>query len=183
MPTQLVAITGSIASGKSAVARALAARLRSGGRSAAVIDLDVVYQMLGDDPKADAAIWSAARDLAGAIAAAAFVQGVAWVIVEGEFWSAQDRADLVARVPGDARVTWVTLDVSYPEALRRAQGDPTRGLSKDPGILRAHLEEFRAALRSMPGSDLVIDTESSSVEEIAARLAREAFSPGRSRDP
>jgi hypothetical protein len=168
---RLVAITGCIASGKSTVARLLAARLRATGRTAAVIDLDLVYEMLADDPKSDPAVWSRTRKLAGAIAAASFAEGAAVVIVEGELWSRQDRADLLGRIPEGIRPTWITLDVSFPEALRRAQGDPSRGISKDPGFLRAHMEEFRTALRELPPGDLVIDTETCAPEEIAARAA------------
>jgi cytidylate kinase len=174
---QLIAITGSIASGKSAVARALAGRLRAGGRSAAVIDLDLVYEMLAEDPKSDAATWAGARRLAGAIAAAAFADGVAFAILEGELWTAADRAELLVRVPARTRATWVTLNVSYAEALRRARGDPSRGISRDPAFLRAHMDEFQAALRDVPAADLVIDTERAGVEEIAARLAGAAL-PG-----
>lgn len=171
--SRLCAITGSIAAGKSAVARALAARVRSAGAEAAAVDLDLVYEMLADDPKTDDAAWSRARGLAGAIAAAALAEGVAVAIIEGELWTPRERGELVARLPAGVPTTWVALEVSFDEALRRARTDPTRGISKDPAFLRAHLDAFQAALARMPATDLRFDTERTGLEEIVERLVGE----------
>lgn len=66
----VVVITGPIASGKSTVGRAVAVELADRGFVSAVIDLDLVYEML--DPsrgaKTDDVRWRDARRLAGRIA-------------------------------------------------------------------------------------------------------------------
>lgn len=167
---RLVAITGCIASGKSAVARHLARRLRAEGVRAAVVDLDLVYEVLADDPKSDEATWSRARRLAGVVAAAAFDEGVAVVVIDGEFWTDEARADLVAPLPPGIDAAWFTLSVSFEVALRRAQGDPTRGLSKDRGFLRGHLEQFARALPALRAVGEVIETDAVPVEEVVARV-------------
>lgn len=174
MPRRLVVITGCIASGKSTVARRLAHRLRAEGTRAAVVDLDLVYEVLADDPKSDEATWSTARRLAGAIAAAAFEEGAAVVIVEGELWTDAARAELVARARADADVAWFTLSVSFEEALRRARGDPSRGLSQNPAFLRGHLEEFGRALPGLRAVSEVIEAGGASVEEVTARVLARA---------
>ena len=64
----MVLISGPIASGKSALSRAVAARLEeSSGASSAVIDLDLVYEMLWvrDGRKNDERVWAQARRVAG----------------------------------------------------------------------------------------------------------------------
>jgi predicted kinase len=163
----LVVVTGPIAAGKSAVGRGLARRARG-----AVIDLDLVYEVLAGDPKSDEAVWSRARRLAGAMAAAALDEGLEVVVIEGEAWTPGHRAELLLHAPPAARVRWVTLTVSFPEALRRAQADPTRGLSRDPAFLRAHLDAFARALPWLRGAGEVIDTEALGEAGIVERLAR-----------
>ena len=62
----MVLISGPIASGKSALSRAVAAQLEeASGASVAVIDLDMVYEMLDRGPKADERVWAQARRIAG----------------------------------------------------------------------------------------------------------------------
>jgi predicted kinase len=84
----LVVLTGPIAAGKSAVGTGVARRV--GG---AVIDLDRVYEVLAGDPKADEAVWSLARRLAGAMASALFDEGLEAVVIEGEVWTPAHRAE------------------------------------------------------------------------------------------
>lgn len=174
----LIVITGSIASGKSTLARALAARLRAEGRSAAVIDLDLVYEMLADDPKSDDAAWAAARRLAGGVAAELFRQGIAVVVVEGEFWTSAHRTDLTARIPAGTTTTWASLNVSFREALRRAQGDSSRGISKDPAFLRVHLEQYQAALPELRSTGRVIETDGVPPETVVEELLEGLLSLG-----
>jgi shikimate kinase len=172
----LVVVTGPIAAGKSAVGRGLARRV--GG---AVIDLDRVYELLAPDPKSDEAVWSRARRLAGAMAAALFDEGLGAVVIEGEVWTSGHRAELLARVPPAARLSWITLTVPFPEALRRAQADPTRGLSRDPAFLRAQLDAFGRALPWLREVSEVIDTATLGEEAIVERLAQALPSSGRRR--
>jgi len=51
--TLLVVISGPVASGKSSAAHTLATGFRANGRSAAVIDLDLLYQMIDDGQPMD----------------------------------------------------------------------------------------------------------------------------------
>jgi Adenylylsulphate kinase len=63
----LVLVGGPIASGKSTLARAVARRLRDGGTSAGVVDVDQVYEMLeerGHSP-GKTELWHKAHRLAG----------------------------------------------------------------------------------------------------------------------
>lgn len=53
----------------------------------------------------------------------------------------------------------MTLHVSYEEALRRAQGDPTRGLSRDPDFLGPYFAQVGQTLARTPATDVAIDTE------------------------
>src|SRR5206468_7644433 len=56
--TQLVVISGPIGSGKSSTAQRLAARARDERRTAAVVDLDLLYMMLDDaSPMSNASVW------------------------------------------------------------------------------------------------------------------------------
>jgi predicted kinase len=183
MPFELIAITGCIASGKSAVARGVAGRLRADGLRAAVVDLDLVYEVLAPDPKSDASTWSAARRLAGALAAAAFAEGIGTVIVEGELWTDEHRAELLTRIPAGVRTAWITLSVSFEEALRRAQGDPSRGLSKDPAFLRAHLEQFGLALPALRAATEVIETEGVALAEVVGSVVALVVGGARDGEP
>ena len=174
MNPRLIVINGSVASGKSTVARLLAEKLRGMARSAAVLDLDHLYEMFADDPKSNATVWCAARTLAGSLARMLSDDGVAFVIVEGCFWTPAERHDLCSRLNTGTQVSWVTLVVSFAEALRRAQGDPTRGLSKDPAFLGTHLAAFHQVLATLQATDRLVMTEGTSPTQIAEDLAEGA---------
>ncbi len=163
----LLVVTGPIAAGKSAVAKALARRVRG-----AVLDLDLVYSVLAGDPKADEVVWSRVRRVAGAMAATLFHEGLEVVGIEGEVWTPAHRIELLARAPAAARVRWVTLTVSLPEALRRVQADPTRGLSRDPAFLREQLDAFGRALPWLREASEVLDGDALGEAEIVDRLAQ-----------
>jgi Adenylylsulphate kinase len=166
----VVVITGPIASGKSTLGRAVAMELAGRGSDAAVVDLDLVYEMLdpGRGPKADAARWTEARRLAGKIAVGLDGQRSA-VVVEGEFETVEQRADLCAELPPEWQPSFVTLTVDFNEAWRRVLADPTRGLSKDRDFLAAHYRGFDNPRRY--DRDLVIDTGDASVSLAARSVA------------
>ena len=158
----LIVITGGIASGKSAIARGVASELEERGVGSAVIDLDLLYDMQAHNeqgPKASDLKWAAARHAAAALADSFMHDGIAAVVVEGEFVTPADRAALVGSLREPASPLFVTLLISNEEALRRAQSDPTRGVSRDPEFLRRHYDYVLLALANVPASDLVIDTE------------------------
>ena len=92
------------------------------------------------------------------------------VIAEGSFNVSLDRADFVLGLDGDATALFVTLQVSFEEALRRAQGDPSRGRSRDPAFLGPYFKERRDVLAAVPSTDIVIDTERTTAAAAAARI-------------
>jgi len=173
----LVVITGQIASGKSTLAKALASEFGRRGMPAAAVDLDVVYEMLDPvrAPKTNQATWKAARRLAGRIAVALLAEGTR-VVLDGEFLSSADRADLLEVLPPDVQPRFVALRVPYETASQRTRIDPTRGVSRDPEFLRDHYEATAPAALAAPSSDLALDTGAAGVEE-SVRAVIERISP------
>jgi gluconate kinase len=166
----VVVITGPIASGKSTLSRAVAVELAGRGSDSAVVDLDLVYEMLdpGRGPKTDETRWRDARRLAGRIASGLSGRRSA-VVVEGEFATDAQRADFCDELPHEWHASFVTLTVNFDEARRRAMADSTRGISKDKDFLAAH---YRALGNASPDErDLVLDTEHISVSMAARSVA------------
>lgn len=171
----LIIISGPIASGKSSVALGVARELQRDDVATAVVDLDQLYEMQThalDEPEADAARWRAARHAAAALAESFTADGIAAVIAEGSFQTQPDRLAFTASLRSRSDALFVTLRVSYEEALRRARSDPTRGLSRDPAFLRRYYDEAASTLAAAPDGDLVIDTESHAEEEVVAVVVR-----------
>jgi len=168
----LIGISGPIASGKSAIAGAVGNELRRGGKRTAVIDLDLLYDMLDDRVgvgKRDETAWQVVRSAAGALSDSLFAAGIEVVVVEGDLFR-EERTEFLAALTSRVEGQFVTLRVSYAEALRRAATDPSRGLSRDAAFLHGHFTAVERRLVEIPASDLVIDTEQDSVEEAASRI-------------
>jgi predicted kinase len=167
-----VVVTGQIASGKSTVACAVARELERDGASAAVVDLDVIYEMLDParSPKVNQAKWTHARRLAARIAGALLAEGVL-VVIEGEFLTPDQRAELTDVLPSGITPRFVTLRLPFEVALQRAGADPSRGLSRDPTFLASHYEATAGSIESLPSSDLTLDTSAFGVEEAARKVA------------
>src|SRR5688572_7013385 len=92
---QLIVVTGPVGGGKSTTAIALAACLRRKDASIAVIDLDQIYCMARqrdgfDEPR----IWIAARRAAATLANSFFDSGMDVVIIDGEFFTDDERRQL-----------------------------------------------------------------------------------------
>ena len=172
----VVVISGPIASGKSALSRAVATQLEEAEEIAtAVIDLDLVYEML--DPrrrtKADAELWTEVRRVAGRLTTALLAESRC-VVAEGEFTSDQALDEFVSELPGTADLRLVLLDVDFETALRRVSADETRGLSKDETFLSRHYREFRP---EWVGHDVLrLDTTESTLGE-AARAVVDWLTP------
>jgi shikimate kinase len=168
----LVVITGPIASGKSTVGRAVAREFEAAGAKAAVIDLDLVYEMLdpGRAAKTDEAKWAQARRLSARLADALLAEGLE-VIVEGDFLTAAALGQFVEALASRVQPRFVMLRVSFDLALRRAQLDSTRGLSRDPTFLRKHYETTAAAVRDAPSTDLALDTGALPISKAAHAVA------------
>jgi hypothetical protein len=117
-----------------------------------------------DDPQ----LWCDARRSAGAIVGVLLAEGRA-VVLDGDFRTAPKRAELAAGLPARVEVRYVTLRVGFEEALRRAQADPTRRLSRNPAILRAHYDADEPGLPD----DLVLDTERLSLDACVRAVVRQ----------
>jgi adenylylsulfate kinase-like enzyme len=170
----LIVISGPTASGKSTVARALARHFERTGTRVAVIELDLIHEKLQSLPGAPAdtdTAWSLARREAATEANELLESSVTVVIAEGSFTDVSKRGDFVDRLISGVTPIYVTLLVSFDEALRRAQRDPTRGTSRNPSFLRAHHAKVSIGLAQLPPSDIVIDTEQLTEDESALAIA------------
>jgi adenylylsulfate kinase-like enzyme len=168
----VIVITGPIASGKSTVAGSLATELELRDVRAEVIDLDVVHDRLTEGgATTDESSWTLARQEAATAANAFLEAGVAVVIADGSFNLPIDREAFARHLRPGTALVYVTLRVSFEEALRRAQGDPTRGRSRDPQFLGAHFAERREVFASIPATDIVIDSERTTAAAAAATIA------------
>jgi len=166
-------IAGPIASGKSSLSRAAAARLQSAGKAdVAVIDLDLVYEMLDPRngpgrPKNDEALWSHSRRVAGRLARV-FLSDGRVVVAEGNFTSTQALNEFERELPTGVRMRLVMLHLDFDSALQRAQGDNDRGLLKDASFLSAHYSEFSHGWQAR--EVLHLDTRSMSLAEAADEI-------------
>ena len=162
----VVVISGPIASGKSALSRAVAAQLEEADVASAVIDLDLVYETL--DPrrrtKDGADLWAEARRVAGRLTTALLAENRC-VVAEGDFARGQALDEFVSELPGAADLRLVLVDVDFETAMKRASADATRGLSKDETFLSRHYREFRP---EWVGHDVLrLDTTESTLGETA----------------
>lgn len=164
-------ITGPIASGKSTLGRAVAVELANRGLDSAVVDLDLVYEMLDPSrrPKTDGTRWSEARTLAGRIAAGLSGSRAAAVVVEGEFATADQRTDFSNELPHEWHVRFVTLTLDFDKAWIRVLADPMREMSKDKDFLTAHYRALGDA--RWDDRDLVLDTGDISVSTATLLVA------------
>ncbi len=170
----LVVLTGPVGGGKSTVALALATQLRAYGHPTAVIDLDLVYRMARQrDGFADEKTWRAARRGAAVLTDAFFECGARVVVVEGGFFTQEEFDGLRDHVASSARLRFVTLKVSFEQALHRAKSDPntSRVVSRDAEVLRLLHEQFAEALPFLRASSLVVDADQLSPIELARSIA------------
>ncbi len=124
----LIVIVGPIAAGKSTLAAAVAQRLRARGEAVAVVGLDSVAEMAL--PTLD---WEWAHEVHGHLVRAWLALTVRTVIAEGPS-TAAEVGQLMRCVPRDVDVLTVVLTTRYEVAMRRAEQDPDRGISKDPNF-------------------------------------------------
>jgi adenylylsulfate kinase-like enzyme len=168
----VIVITGPIASGKTTIARELGRELERTHVRMAVIDLDLLFDMLtADGPTSDDVKWTLARRAAATLANTFLDEGVDVVIADGSFNTATDRAAFARFLHARVDPLYVTLRVTYAEALRRAQNDATRGLSRDPAFLGPYFVRVNEALAAVPETDIVIDTERVTARSAAVAIA------------
>jgi shikimate kinase len=167
----VVVISGPIASGKSALSRAVAAQLEEAhGVVSSVIDLDLVYEMLDvrRRPKDDGRLWAEARRIAARLASVLLREGRS-VIAEGDFATDEALGEFESELPEEAVVRLVLLDVDFETALERARADASRALSKDRAFLCAHYDRF---VTEWLGRDVLhLDTGKASLSETARAVA------------
>jgi len=133
----LLVLTGPVGGGKSTVAQKIAERFRQGGRTAAVIDLDLVYCMARQtEGFSGQKAWATARCGAAALADAFFREGMDIVVVEGEFFNQEEFDTLRGNLSTPVERGFVMLMVSYGKTLERVSCDPNRGLSREPVFLK-----------------------------------------------
>lgn len=174
----LVVLTGPVGCGKSTTALRVAEQLRApnaghGGIQAALIDLDMVADMLGRrGTRGGVDPWHAARRVCGALAGAFYAEGCDVVIVEGEFFSGAELAALKDAVTTPAALYVVTLDVSYETCRERVDADPSpgRNLSRNPAFLQRMSEQFREALPWLRKVGPVIDANTASASDLAEMI-------------
>jgi molybdopterin-guanine dinucleotide biosynthesis protein len=174
MPCQII-INGPIGSGKSTLAMELGRQAHSHGHSAAVIDLDIVYDMLDHRQKSDGAVWLAAHQTAAVLTDHFCRSGLDLVVVEGTFWDLNERAAFLGALTTPISPHIVTLRVSVEQALQRVETDPTRGikrvaLSRDPAVLARNHADFAARSAAVSAGDLVIDTDTIGTAALAELL-------------
>ncbi|HEU5102206.1 MAG TPA: zeta toxin family protein [Roseiflexaceae bacterium] len=167
----LIIITGPVGAGKSTTSLALARSLRRPDFDVAAIDLDQMYGFVRQqDGYGEPSAWARARAGAAALANALFDTGISVVIVEGEFFNAEELGTLKSPTHAGVALCFFTLRLSYERALERVQGDPSRGASKDPSFLKGLHTHFAQALPFLEAESVVIDTDDLTQDEVVARL-------------
>jgi hypothetical protein len=159
----LIVIVGPIAAGKSTLAAEVAQRLRERGESVAVVGLDSVAEMAL--PTLD---WAWAHEVHGHLVRAWLATPVRTVVAEGPSTPAE-LDQLMRRVASDVGVLTVVLETRYEVALRRAQQDPDRGLSKDPDFLKRDHDRFERGLPDI-ACDLALDGAEANPTTLAERI-------------
>ncbi|HEX6684701.1 MAG TPA: AAA family ATPase [Candidatus Limnocylindrales bacterium] len=167
---QLVILTGPIAAGKNTVADKLTERLTGAGRTVVVADVDEIAAMVGAPGAGVAGLWFAAHEAHGAMVGQWMRSKVDYVVAVGPFHTAEEQAALTRNLPDDAAMLWVVVDCAVSVTFARAQADPGRGLSRDPGFHHRAHGRFRERLPNIP-ADLTFDSERLDADAIAAAIA------------
>jgi thymidylate kinase len=168
---KLIVITGPIGAGKSSVAQGLAKRFHSAGCSVACVDLDDVVETLSAPLQNFETSWRRARRVHGALIGAWLRSGIDAVIAHGPFYTAEERAALLAEVPQRQEQCCVMLLVPFEVAFERIKDDSDRFWSKDRDFLRRTHERFHELLSEVPQCEWNFDTTQMSADEIVSALA------------
>ncbi len=164
--TQLIVITGPIASGKSVVSAALANRLIAAGQSVAITDLDDIVATFDASTEEPERIWDRAREEHSDRVGELLSSGKDVVIAHGPFYSPDEVSALMRQVPSDMSIRRVMLLTTYDVALERVAGDSQRGLSKEPLFLRSAYERFLQLLPDIDSCEWTFNTTETNVDEI-----------------
>jgi hypothetical protein len=167
---QLVIITGPIAAGKNTVAERLAALLAARGRTVVIADVDDVADMVAAPGAGAAGLWPAAHEAHGALVGQWLRSTVDCVVAVGPFHTAEERAALIHHVPDEVTRLWVVIDAPVSVTFPRAQADPGRVLSRDPGFHHRAHDRYRKLLPTIP-ADVTLNSAELDAEKIAAAIA------------
>ena len=170
--SKLIVVTGPIASGKSAVASLLADSLSESGNSAVVTDLDDVVTSTRAPASQVWRTWLRAREIHGRLIGEWLSSDLDYVIADGPFYSEWETDLLMRWVPDGTSVYRVLLLASYEVALSRVAMDPSRGVSKDPEVLRTKYDEFNQQLEAIANCDWTFDSTICDLVTIVATLSR-----------
>lgn len=144
---RLLMISGPIAAGKSTLAAEVCRRLRARGRSVALTDLDTVAEMaLPTLPD-----WDQAHAVHAQLVAAWCATGIEIVVDEGTS-SPEEVRQVLDQLPAGVDVVHVVLTADFEASLARAQGEPSRGLSKERDFLRGDHDAYARQLPDLPGT-------------------------------
>lgn len=175
MPS-LILITGPIGAGKNTVASLVAAELRAGGRSTAVVDLDDVVFMQGFD--LDDAGWWRGRVAHAALTGGWFRAGIDTVIAHGPICTTDEMEALVADIPAELVPHRALLRVPLEESIKRVLTDTTRrpeAGSRVVSFLSGAYEHFAKVEMELP-LRWDFDTTTLSPGEISATISGDLLS-------
>lgn len=171
----LLVVSGPIASGKSTVARIVAGLCEQAGRSSAVIDLDEIWHMVDHETPRTGGLrdWIIARRAAAALTDTFYGAGINVVVIEGPFFTPEERDGYLSFLRTKVTQRFVTLDVSFEEAHLRAYQDPhpDRERSRDREWLAERHAASRALFDVVPQTDLTVSTDGKSAKEVAEEIA------------
>jgi adenylylsulfate kinase-like enzyme len=169
-PIRLIVITGPIAAGKSTVSELLADRLAEAGRSAVVVELDDVAHMVRSPAAEARRLWDEAHRAHAALLAGWLSTSIEVVITPGPFITRFERETLRTAIPPATAVLEVRLNSTLATAFGRVEGDPTRGLSRDPTFLRSMYEHFDRTTDGEPAAGLTFDSVAEDPESIVSSI-------------
>ena len=154
-----VLLVGPQASGKSTLARALSSELRGQGERVALVELDQIAEMaLPTLPS-----WDTAASIFGVVAGEWARADLTCVVAEGI--ASDDEVSVVLdRVPSDAALVVVAMTTPLEAALPRAEGDPSRGLSRDRDWLAERYQKWSADI-GLIAADVLVDMGWLSVDQ------------------
>ena len=168
---RLILIGGPIASGKTVAARGLAARLRSLGQDVAAIDMDEMIAIVaGEDwSLITASDRQKACRLTSRVVQGLFDEGVGTVAIAGSTLSPYEWNEVATHLAPAPTVTRVLLRVSVEESIRRAQIDPARTSTPEPG----YVEKLAAAIdwARVPTPDIDLQTDAMTIDEVLASIS------------
>jgi hypothetical protein len=167
---QLVILTGPIAAGKNTVADLLTERLTGHGHTVVIADVDEIAAMVGPPGAGVAGLWFAAHEAHGALVGQWLRSSIDYVVAVGPFWTAQERAALTRNVPDDVHPLWIVIEAPVSVTLPRAQADPGRVVSRDPGFHHRAHQRFREQQPTIP-ADRTFDSVALKADQIAAAIA------------